>query len=251
MKNSFNIFCFLIICSLFLISQETNRTVLFYQDNGNKLSFNFDEINSLKLELIDSLSNIHVFYINNHRHFIYSSIGLDSISFDHNDKNIIVFEDEILEEHNIDSIKCIKINCEKLLIIDDPENGFHNEDSVMVDSCQNPPVQLVQKWFLVVFDYYVIDLPEAPEDTILEVTWESISTSFTQLRSDFEEMENKFGGFILRKRRPQITDSTQIGSKTFWLSFDDYVIKDSVLEYGSKMSGLFSFYYINRAFIDI
>jgi hypothetical protein len=141
----------------------------------------------------------------------------------------------------------IQSDCIKSIIIDDPENGFHNEDSVMVDSCQNPPVQLVQKWFLVVFDYYVIDLPEAPEDTILEVTWESISSTYTTLRNEFEEMENIFGDYILRKETPQITDTTHIGSKLFKIYFDNYVVIDSVIYYLDSCHGIYDYWYDNRA----
>jgi hypothetical protein len=107
-----------------------------------------------------------------------------------------------LKQHIIDSIKCVKINCEKLIFPYDAYiDGFYffNPDSVMIDSCQNPPVKLARKWFFIEFEYYVIDLTEAPEDTLYDVTWESISSSYTILRTEFQNIENLYETFKLRK----------------------------------------------------
>jgi hypothetical protein len=251
MSQTLKIFLLLIFCSLFLISQETQRTVVFYNKNGEEFIVNFNDIESLKLDLIDTLSHIHIYYKNNVHHFIHSGKWVDSITFNHENYTISLIKNNITETHYVDSIKCIKINCEKLIIPDDPINGYANPDSVMVDSCQNPPVGLCYRWFIIEFKYYTIDLPPAPKDTSLDVTWESISSTYTQLRNDFEEMENKFGGYILRKGRPEITDSTHIGSKTFFIAFNNYISADSVVNFLQNIQGLSDFYYKNRVGIDV
>ncbi|OGV21370.1 MAG: hypothetical protein A2475_15070 [Ignavibacteria bacterium RIFOXYC2_FULL_35_21] len=223
MKKFFSILLLILLITLFLSSQDTKKSVIIYMNEGNELSYNFDEINSLKILLIDSLTWVHIFYKNNHQHFIYSCIGLDSIGFDHeNNKNFVV-KDSTIEYHNIDSIKYMWFNCKKLICRDKwydfyNDHGSDNPDSVLVDSCQDPPIIYVYRWFNVVFKNYVINLPAAPEDTTLDVTWEAISSSYTQLRSDFQELENKFGSYYFRKISPEITDSNHIGSRDFLIA---------------------------------
>ncbi|OGU11883.1 MAG: hypothetical protein A2X63_08385 [Ignavibacteria bacterium GWA2_35_8] len=140
----------------------------------------------------------------------------------------------------------IQSDCIKLLVIEDSTKGKFNPDSVLVDSCQDPPIIYVYRWFNVVFKNYVINLPAAPEDTTLDVTWEAISSSYTQLRSDFQELENKFGSYYFRKISPEITDSNHIGSRVFFIGFNEYVNRDSIVEYLSKIEGLNDFYYLDR-----
>ncbi len=251
MKKFFSILLLILLITLFLLSQETKKSVIIYMNEGNELSYNFNEINSLKIRLIDSQTWIHIFNKNNHQHFIYSCIGLDSIGFDHENNNIFVVKDSTIEYHNIDSIKYMWFNCKKLICRDNWYDYWHdhasfNPDSVLVDSCQDPPIIYVYRWFDIVFDNYVIDLPAYPEDTTIDVTWEAISSSYIQLRNDFQELENKFGSYFLRKKTPQIIDSNHIGSRVFLIGFYEYVNKDSVVEYLSKIQGLYESYYSSR-----
>jgi len=259
MKKMFILLLLIINCSIISTSQETTKKVVFYIEDGDEMSINFEDISSLIVEKIDSLSWIHIFYKKNQQHFIYSSISLDSIWFDHENYTISVVTNGIVEVHSIDSIDNIQINCYKLIIPHKPYTGYphpdsigyNNPDSVMVDSCQNPPAIFVRKWFGIIFENYIIDLPAAPEDSLLDVTWESISSSFTLIRNDFEAIENKFGNYTLRKVNPQIIDSTHLGSKYFKVSFNNYVNKDSVINFFRTCHGLNDYWYINNVFVYI
>ena len=110
-----------------------------------------------------------------------------------------------------------------------------NPDSVMVDTCgaDNVPESsrlYARGWFMVLFDYYVIDLPAAPADSVIDVDWRVIDSRYTALRSTMESIEQRFGAFRLRKFSPEITDTASTGSKLFALRFADLVNIDTATE---------------------
>jgi len=59
----------------------------------------------------------------------------------------------------------------------------------------------------------------------------------------FQIAENMFGTFILRKRYPEITDSTSLGSRGYLIKFQNYRNIFSVVYYFYYTNLLFDFYY--------
>jgi len=124
-----------------------------------------------------------------------------------------------------------------------PEKEFENPDSVMYDSCEcgdifkyfynndwTLPKQYfyAKQWFLVDLPFGALDVPQGPPDTVIIRNWSDISTTFSNLRTGLEEMDNIFGNYILQKRFPEDVDSSYGTSTVFLIKFDEYVKIDSV-----------------------
>ena len=63
-----------------------------------------------------------------------------------------------------------------------------NRDSAMVDTCHTSPTYgqiYAKKWFTIDFDDYLINLPYAPADSIMEVSWVSIDSIYSDTRAFF------------------------------------------------------------------
>jgi len=71
-----------------------------------------------------------------------------------------------------------------------------------------------------------LDVPQFKRDTIIERNWSDISSSFTSLKEDFEDLENNYGYFILRKLYPDDVDPSS--SKIWLLKLDRYANIDSL-----------------------
>lgn len=121
-----------------------------------------------------------------------------------------------------------------------------NSDSMMVDTCGLDAESCVhaammgdrnryysKTGYLIDFDVPAIRLPTAPEDSILEVTWDAIDTALSVLRADMEGLENKYGSYVLRKLDP--ADSS---SQRFELRMDDYENVDSIVVDLSEIDNL-------------
>lgn len=121
-----------------------------------------------------------------------------------------------------------------------------NEDSTMVDTCFGSSTYgalYAKRSFSIHFRYYVIDLPQAPYDTLLEIDWRAIDTSQTTLRASFMDLENKYGTFTLIKHAPHITDSTDLSSLYYHVRFHSYVCVDSVLSDIKNNAGIRDSYF--------
>ncbi|TAL66937.1 MAG: T9SS type A sorting domain-containing protein [Bacteroidetes bacterium] len=134
-------------------------------------------------------------------------------------------------------------NCLQLVFPHQPDSLINNPDSVMVDTCDG--YFYTKKWFFVLLPVNSLNIPQAPPDSILEVGWDDIDTNFQSLRDGFEELENKFGMFTLRKQVPEMSDSNAIGSRVFMIRFNNYVRIDSVYYTLKSISGIQDCYYIN------
>lgn len=109
-----------------------------------------------------------------------------------------------------------------------PPDAQQNPDSVAVDTCWDSPTydQLyARQWFDVTFDTQAVDLPWYPNGTVIDTTWEVVGTDFSSIREGLEDLEERFGTFILRKRWP--ADTLGEISQMFDLRFDSYVNIDS------------------------
>jgi hypothetical protein len=127
--------------------------------------------------------------------------------------------------------------CLSLVCIDGQATGIDSEkcinrDSVMVDTCMGSATfgeDYAKRWFRVDFSYYVIKLPAAPYDTLLEMSWTAIDTNFRYLRSAFANLELKYGAVTFKKYAPNFVDSTDLASKIYYLRFNNYVRVNSVM----------------------
>jgi hypothetical protein len=119
-------------------------------------------------------------------------------------------------------------SCWKLCGPHDPENGFYNPDSLMVDTCVVPNRNYAKKWYEIITNQILMDVPSYPIDTLIEYQWTDIDTSFTDLREDFYDLENIFGAFHIKKEFPHIVDTSKIASRCYLIRFDNYVDIDSV-----------------------
>ncbi|MFH1049836.1 MAG: T9SS type A sorting domain-containing protein [bacterium] len=67
----------------------------------------------------------------------------------------------------------------------------------------------------------VIPIPASHPDSVIIVDWTSIDTTFTELREAFEQLEEKFDDFYLKKLYPSSGDGKS--SRRFRLYFTNYV----------------------------
>jgi hypothetical protein len=122
----------------------------------------------------------------------------------------------------------------------------NNPDSVKIDICSSSPTYNLmygKRWFYVWFTHYVINLPQAPADTLLEVSWSAIDTVYPALRSAFADLETKYGTLYLKKYAPNWVDSTHNVSHIYHLRFDQYVCIDSVLNDIGLIQGLTKYHF--------
>jgi hypothetical protein len=113
-----------------------------------------------------------------------------------------------------------------------PPFAAGNPDSVLVDTCTGSSTYgsfYARKWFRIAFRAYVIPLPTFPADTIVEVPWTAVDTSFSDLRAGLQTIEAKYGLFVLRKVNPEINDTANGASSNFTLRFASAVCVDSVV----------------------
>jgi hypothetical protein len=140
---------------------------------------------------------------------------------------------------------CLRLFCiDKQTREGDSTEVCQNRDSVMIDTCFGSDTYnslYSKKWFKIRFHNYVINLFQAPYDTLLEVSWTNIDTMFTSLRSSFSILEDKYGTFFLRKYAPNLTDSTDPASHVYDIRFSTYVPVDSILNDLRNISGLDSY----------
>jgi len=110
--------------------------------------------------------------------------------------------------------------------------GFSsNPDSILVDTCLSTrahPVFWVKRGYVISFDVNAIPLGYASPDSDLEVGWESIDTSFPDIRNGFKRIYDSIGPFLLKKQAPNDTSSVGLGAREFLLIFENYVLGDSV-----------------------
>jgi hypothetical protein len=116
-----------------------------------------------------------------------------------------------------------------------PDREFEdcwNPDSILIDTCRASTTYgqyYGRGRYNLEFKYAVLELPQAPYDSVVEVPWTMIDTSFPMLREAFQQLENLFGGLWLRKVSPQVADTNHAASKHFELRFDSIIRIDSVI----------------------
>ncbi|MFH1050197.1 MAG: T9SS type A sorting domain-containing protein [bacterium] len=152
-------------------------------------------------------------------------------------------------------------SCFRLIWEDNHAIEYYNPDSVMYDSCKcgmdifefskeykRWPKEYfyAKQWFWFNIPNGSLDMPQAPSDTTIIKNWTDISSSYTNLRNDFESLENTYGNFILRKLYPEDVD-TLTATKVWLIKFDNYVNIDSVetfLKIFNDVDELYPPYYV-------
>ncbi len=116
------------------------------------------------------------------------------------------------------------------------DSATWNPDSILVDTCLvglcqcGDPVigAWIKRGFYIYFDTNTIPLGWAPHDADVEVTWQAIDTSYPALRSAFQNLEQRFGTYTLKKQYPDDTGSIEYGARDFFLILSNYVPFDSI-----------------------
>jgi hypothetical protein len=137
--------------------------------------------------------------------------------------------------------------CLKMLLPHDPANNMFNRDSVLIDSCLSDSVNQVlftKQWFFVILPANSLHITEMPYDTILIRNWTDIDTSFNDLRLAFQNLENQFGNFILRKLYPADGDTNELGSRLFVIKFENIQNIDTINKYLLAFPGLYKSGYL-------
>jgi hypothetical protein len=123
-------------------------------------------------------------------------------------------------------------------------------DSVLFDTCNSTPLNvLYTRYATILFDYFsppILNLPWAPADSILEVSWRAIDTSFPAIRDSFQNLELKIDSFVLQKVYPDDTvlihnsDSGSVIPRYFYLRFlgYGYYNEDSIASALSSIPGI-------------
>jgi hypothetical protein len=92
-----------------------------------------------------------------------------------------------------------------------------------VDRCEGSPTygqKFAKGWFQVEFAYYLLPTPVGNPDTVIDRSWTDIDASYEETRGSFEQIEEKYGQFILRKLQPDVTDTSLGRSSIFALRFN-------------------------------
>ncbi|TAL66796.1 MAG: T9SS type A sorting domain-containing protein [Bacteroidetes bacterium] len=115
----------------------------------------------------------------------------------------------------------------------DPDHNSFNPDSVMWDTCVtgDHKVLYAYKWYYVILPVGALNVPWAPGDSLIYRDWRDIDSSFTELRNGFQLIENKFGPFIMKKQYPDEIDTSSIGSRSWYIKFEEYFNIDSIVYY--------------------
>lgn len=86
-----------------------------------------------------------------------------------------------------------------------------------------------KRGLIIKFEKEAITLPKAPKDSVIELTWNSIDSSFKKLRNGFEKLENIFSYYKMLKIYPDQKKGE--GSQKFELIFNRLVNVDSVINH--------------------
>lgn len=119
---------------------------------------------------------------------------------------------------------CLRLYCDPAIC--------YNPDSVMVDTCSSSLTyekRFCKTGFSVEFLDNVMNVGYGAPDSILEVTWESIDTSYASIRSAFQDIYNTRGAYVFRKVYPTDTASSSTSSRLYKIRFLEYTLVDSVL----------------------
>ncbi len=111
------------------------------------------------------------------------------------------------------------------------DSTFVNPYFVKVDSCSGSPTYgefYGKEFFRLKVEYNIIPRDFlAPEDTIIEYTWQDILPQYTDARNEFQQFEQMFGTFYFRDPYPNEPDTSQFIKRSLALRFDHYVNIDS------------------------
>lgn len=147
-------------------------------------------------------------------------------------------------------------SCLRLVLPHLPDSLIYNPDSVMVDTCgvvffipgeRVTGYMYAKQFFSVDFKHNILPTPLAPEDTIIELQWQTIdSITYGVTREGFRQLEQRFGSFVFREPKPHEPDTTQFLPRVLYIRFENYVNIDSVEKYLLTIPLVKKRWYMNR-----
>jgi hypothetical protein len=113
---------------------------------------------------------------------------------------------------------------------DPPYEEYYNPDSIMVDTCQQSLTY--GKWYAK-RGYFIVQQVYIFGDSILKgddaLTWEDISSTFTQIKDQFHALEQRYGPYkITTSIHGSPTDSLQRLCPVWDLEFETYYAVDTI-----------------------
>ncbi len=113
------------------------------------------------------------------------------------------------------------------MVMDNDGATVSNPDSVMVDICTDSPSY--GQWYAkkkISVSFNVYPFQEIPISIGEYKAWQDIDTNYPVLRQIFQNVESKYGNFILL--REDSNEVEHLTSKSFLIEFDNYVCIDSL-----------------------
>ncbi len=91
-------------------------------------------------------------------------------------------------------------SCLRMVIPNEPEHGYFNQDSTMIDTCVNSPTYsevFTKKGYTIEFRVYVFNFKQRNFDTLF--SWEAIDSIYLSTREGFRNIEQKYGTFHFKR----------------------------------------------------
>lgn len=124
----------------------------------------------------------------------------------------------------VPSSECLKYYWEGPLPVGSENPYFMNEDSVMIDSCENSETYLhlfVDGPYQISFDYNIIPKQGIyPADTVILYTIDDIDPKYSDVIKDFKKFESDYGSFKFQEIAPDRADTTAFIGRSLFLNFD-------------------------------
>ena len=115
-------------------------------------------------------------------------------------------------------------NCPDCTLIysHDPDNGFLNPDSVMIDFTDGNKLYAKGE-FNIIFNDLPFPLPDSTSDSLLTYHASDIDTSFSETFNTFDSLKTTFGSMTFSKTKESyyLYSSTSLMYYSFKLNFDD------------------------------
>lgn len=135
-----------------------------------------------------------------------------------------------------------KAQCLRMYYPNEPEYGFFNPDSVMIDTCDKRLVKdfekmYAKKYFSIIFEtspFGILDIKPENDTTTYHVR--DMQSQFVDAIAAFTELEKRWGVFSLTRKFPYINDTSLLSGRTFMLRFDSYVKITDVLKYLNSLT---------------
>ncbi len=119
--------------------------------------------------------------------------------------------------------ECLKYYWDGPLPVGSVNPYFMNEDSVMIDSCENSDTYLrlfIEGPYQLQLDYNIIPRSEIySPDTVINYTIDDIDPMYTDAINAFKSLESEYGSFRFQEVAPDRADSTAFIKRSLFIYF--------------------------------